>query len=67
MEDDVGIDSSGLDSFASYFCDAILSKPSLERDSSLFPDDPSSHQCGIRLSYNIGGMGLEGILKVPNF
>jgi hypothetical protein len=66
MEEEVGIDASGLDSFASYFCEAFLAKPSLEKDAALFPDDPSSNTCAIRLSYNVGGMPLEGVLKVIN-
>jgi hypothetical protein len=68
MEDEVGIDtSSGLETFSAYFCDAILAKPSLERESSLFPEDSTSGICGIRLSYNLGGTNLEGVLKVCEF
>lgn len=64
MEDEVGVDTSGFDSFPGYFCDAILAKPSLERDSAYFPDDPNATTCAIRLAYNLGGMNLEGLLQV---
>jgi hypothetical protein len=68
MEDEVGVDtSSGLETFSSYFCDAILAKPSLEKDSTLFPENITSRICGIRLSYNLGGTNLEGVLKVCDF
>lgn len=63
MEEEVGVDTSGFDSFPAYFCDAILAKPSLERDAEYFPDQPDATTCAIRLAYSLGGMNLEGLLQ----
>jgi hypothetical protein len=64
MEDDVGIDSSGLDSFASCFCDAILARPNVEEeDSDYYPLSTNSSTLGLKLRYNIGSMEMEGVLK----
>lgn len=64
MEDEVGIyDSAGLYSFASYFSEALLGGPSIEKSAEYFPVSPSSNVLALKLTYYLGSMQMEGLLK----
>ncbi|RYG99278.1 hypothetical protein EON65_50450, partial [archaeon] len=65
MEDDVGIfDPTGLNTFASYFCDAILSSITVLRVQGCYPIALDSKVLTLRLVYTIGTMRLEGLLRL---
>jgi hypothetical protein len=64
MEDEVGIyDSTGLNCFAGYFVDALLSGPTVERSPEHFPVNNESNTVALKMNYTVGSMQMDGLLK----
>lgn len=57
-------DPTGLNTFAAYFCDAVLSGVSVQRAQGFYPITLDSKALTLRLVYTIGAMRLEGLLKL---
>ena len=63
MEEDVEI-STGLDEFASYFCDAMLNGPQIPLVPHCFPVVDHAKAIAMKLIYSVGSMQLEGLLRL---